>query len=177
MKPLRHFLLLTAVIAVLMFPLRASAQSDYIRLHILAQSDSLHDQAIKLCVRDDIRAYSSSLLSGCSSPDEAWQLLCAHQNQLLQTARKSAERCGFDGPVFMELGVFPFPDRTYGEELVPAGDYRAVRITLGEGKGRNWWCVVYPSLCLPETADIDKPVEFYSSIYRWVIRVWEAIRK
>lgn len=177
MKPLRHFLLLTAVIAVLMSPLHASAQSDYIRLHILAQSDSLHDQAIKLCVRDDIRAYSTELLSGCSSPDEAWQILCSHQNQLLQTARKSAERCGFDGPVSMELGVFPFPDRTYGEELVPAGDYRAVRITLGEGEGRNWWCVVYPSLCLPETADVDRPVEFYSSIFRWAVRMWEAIRK
>ena len=177
MKPLRHFLLIAAVIATLLTPLRASAQSDYIRLHIVAQSDSLHDQAVKLCVRDDIRACTSELLNGCSSPSEAWMLLQAHQNQLLQTAQESAQRYGFDGNVSLELGVFPFPDRTYGEELVPAGDYRAIRITLGEGKGRNWWCVVYPSLCLPETADTDRPVEFYSSIYRWAILVWEAIRK
>lgn len=175
MKPLRRTFLLLTMLLALLSPLRASAQSDYIRLHIVAESDSLHDQAVKLCVRDDIRAYTTALLSESSSPDEAWQVLLAHQEKLLGIAQESAARYGFDGSVSLDLGVFPFPDRTYGGELVPAGDYRAVRITLGEGKGRNWWCVVYPSLCLPETADTDRPVEFYSSILRWAIRMWEAI--
>lgn len=69
----------------------------------------------------------------------------------------------------------PFPDRVYARELVPAGDYRAIRITIGKGEGRNWWCMVYPSMCLPEDADVDAPVEFYSSVCRWFMRLKEAI--
>ena len=177
MKRTRRFLILLMMLAVLAVPFEANAQPDYIRLHIVADSDSLHDQAVKLCVRDDIRAYTADLLEGCEDSDAAWQILWAHQAELLETAQESARRYGFEGDVSLELGVFPFPDRTYAEELVPAGDYRAVRITLGEGEGRNWWCVVYPSLCLPEQADTDRTVEFYSSIYRWTIRLWEAMTK
>lgn len=175
MKPLRRTLLLLAVLAALILPAHASAQSDLIRLHILADSDSLKDQIIKLCIRDDIREYTAALLKNCTDSDAAWQILWAHQNELLETAETSARRYGFKGSVRAELGISDFPDRTYGVELIPAGEYRAVRITLGDGDGRNWWCVVYPSLCLPETADTDKPVEFYSSIWRWAVRMWEAI--
>ena len=177
MKPLRHTFLLLTMLAALLLPLRSSAQSDYIRLHIVADSDSLHNQAVKLCVRDDVRQYTGELLENCQSPDDAWALLCENESELLRIAKDSAARYGFSGSVSLDLGVFPFPDRVYGDELVPQGDYRAVRIVLGEGKGRNWWCVVYPSLCLPETADTDKPVEFYSSVIRWAVRMWEAIIK
>ena len=177
MKLLRRALLLTAAIAALMLPLRASAQSEYIRLHIVADSDSLWDQVIKLCIRDDVRRYTAGLFNDIDSADEAWQLLLAHQEEVLEAVQASSRRYGYHGDIVLQTGVFPFPDRTYGGELIPAGDYRALRITLGEGAGRNWWCVVYPSLCLPETADVDRPVEFYSSIYRWIIRMWEVIRK
>lgn len=177
MKPLRHIFLLLCIIAALFQPLRASAQPEYIRLHIVAESNSLHDQAIKLCVRDDIREYTSSLLRDCTNPGDAWQILHNHQDRMLTIARESAQRYGFDGNVAAELGVFEFPEKIYGDETVPAGEYRALRITLGQGTGRNWWCVLYPSLCLPETADTDKPIEFYSSILRWAVRTWEAIRK
>ncbi len=153
----------------------AAQQSDYIRLHIIARSDNLHDQAVKLLIRDGIREYAAELLKETSDADEAWQLLGQHEAELLHTAQLTAEQYGFEDEVRIELGVFDFPDRVYGEELVPAGEYRAVRIILGEGEGRNWWCVVYPSLCLPEDADIDKPVEFYSSICRWAKRLWEGI--
>jgi len=177
MKPLRRTILLLCMITALILPARASAQSDYIRLHILADSDSLKDQIIKLCVRDDIREYTSALLKDCTDSDAAWQILQAHQNELLETAETAARRYGFKGCIRAELGISDFPDRTYGDDLIPAGEYRAVRITLGGGEGRNWWCVVYPSLCLPDTADTDKPVEFYSSIWRWAVRMWEAITR
>lgn len=175
MSKLLRFLFLLILLAAVALPAGASAQPDYIRLHIVANSDSLNDQSVKLCIRDDIRALASSLLADCSDSDEAWQILLNHQNELLAAAQENARRYGFGGDVSLEMGVFPFPDRTYGGELVPAGDYRALRITLGRGEGRNWWCVVYPSLCLPEEADIDKPVEFYSSICRWAVKIWEAI--
>ena len=170
-----RFLLILLLLISFALPAAASAQPDYIRLHIVANSDSLIDQSVKLCIRDDIRALTSSLLADCSDTDTAWAILLDHQSELLTAAQESARRYGFTDDVSLETGVFPFPDRTYGNELVPAGDYRALRITLGRGEGRNWWCVVYPSLCLPEDADIDKPVEFYSSICRWAVRIWEAI--
>ena len=177
MKHYRRIVIFFCLSIVLLLPVRAAAQPDYVRLHIIAASDSLTDQSIKLGVRDAIREYTAALLAGCSSTDEAWQTLEAHKDDLLCTAQKCASLYGHEGSVSLEMGVFPFPDRTYAGELVPAGEYRAVRIVLGEGSGRNWWCVVYPSLCLPEEADADKPLEFYSSIWRWALRLWEVIRK
>lgn len=176
MKPFRHLLILLCAAAALMLPLRASAGSDYIRLHIIARSDAVQDQVVKLCIRDDVRAYTGDLLEDCRSSDEAWQLLKRHHDELTEAVVQSARRWGFDGILSVDLGVFPFPDRTYADEFVPSGDYRALRISMGEGEGRNWWCVVYPSLCLPEDADTDRPIEFYSTLWRWVIELWEAIR-
>lgn len=178
MKKLCSLFILTILcLHAAFFPQSAHAaqQSEYIRLHIIARSDSLHDQAIKLMVRDTIREYTSSLLKEAQNPDQAWEMLCEHESDLLTAARHTAKAYGYGGNIEVELGEFDFPDRTYGDETVPAGKYRAVRIILGEGEGRNWWCVVYPSLCLPEDADIDKPIEFYSSIYRWAVRLWEGI--
>lgn len=175
MKQAKLVLLLATALAALWFPIRVAAQPDYIRLHIIANSDSLHDQAVKLCIRDDVRSYTSTLLGDCGSSEEAWECLAVHRDELLRVVRESALRYGFDRALSVDLGTYSFPDRTYGEETVPAGLYRAVRITLGEGAGRNWWCVVYPSLCLPEQADVDRPVEFYSSILRWATRLWEVI--
>lgn len=173
MKKFRRLFLSILLILMLFIPTGAAAQPDYIRLHIVAASDSIHDQALKLQVRDAIRSCASELLADCSDSRIAYQLLREHQEALLHAARTAAERFGYSGQVSLEMGIFPFPDRTYGDELVPAGDYRAVRIVLGEGEGRNWWCVIYPSLCLPSDADIDKPVEFYSAIWRWLIQFKE----
>ncbi len=177
MKRFRHFLILFLLFSALVFPNHAAAQPDYLRLHIIANSDRLIDQSVKLGVRDGIREYTEGILSGCESSDEAWQRLHDHQNELLVTAGDAAALYGYEGDISLELGLFSFPDRVYGDELVPAGDYRAIRIVLGEGEGRNWWCVVYPSLCLPEEADTDQPLEFYSSICRWFLRMWEVIAR
>lgn len=175
MKALRHACLSLITLAMMIMPNNAAAQPDYIRLHIVAASDGVPDQVLKLCVRDDIRLCAQTLLNDCPCSDAAWRILEENQELLLQTAMESAARFGFDGDVSLETGVFTFPDRTYGDELVPEGNYRAIRVVLGEGNGRNWWCVVYPSLCLPSDADVDAPIEFYSSIWRWLIRVKEAI--
>ncbi len=176
MTKIRRFFLIILALAAILSPVGAAAQPDCIRLHIVADSDSMIDQAIKLGVRDAVRECTSLWLAGCDDSKEAWRILSDRQSELTEAAARCAALYGFDGPVCAELDVFPFPDRQYGGELYPAGEYRAVRITLGEGKGRNWWCVVYPSLCLPEEADTDAPVEFYSSILRWILRTWEAIR-
>ena len=176
MTKIRRFLLIFLALAVILTPVGAAAQPECIRLHVIADSDSLIDQAIKLGVRDAVRECTSLWLAGCSDAEEAWHILSGRQSELAEAAARRAALYGFEGPVCAELGVFPFPDRLYGDELYPSGDYRAVRIILGEGTGKNWWCVLYPSLCLPEEADADAPVEFYSSIVRWILRIWEEIR-
>ena len=143
---------------------KACAAPDYVRLHVIAQSDSAQDQALKLWVRDGVRAVSAALLKDCDSADEAWETLTEHSALLEGTARLFARLGGFSGEVKALLGEYDFPDRLYGDELVPAGRYRAVRIVLGEGAGRNWWCVLYPSLCV----DVQTPPVLYSAIGRWL---------
>ena len=175
MKKLRSILIIFMILTAVVLPVRAAAQPDYIRLHIPAHSDSPVDQAIKLGVRDEIRAYTASLLSGVTDADAAWQILCDHREEMKAIARACAASFGFDESVTLDMGVFSFPDRVYGDELVSAGDYRAVRITLGDGAGQNWWCVVYPSLCLPEEADGEGAIQFYSRILRWILKIREAI--
>lgn len=175
MKALRRILISIVMLIMAAVPDSAAAQPDYIRLHIIANSDSVRDQVIKLCIRDDVREYTAQMLAECTDPEKAWQVLTDHQDFLLKTVQESAARYGYSDDVSLETGIFSFPDRTYGNELVPAGQYRAIRITLCEGQGRNWWCVVYPSLCLPAEADIDKPIEFYSSVWRWLIHIKEAL--
>ena len=79
-----------------------------------------------------------------------------------------ARVCGWQGAVSAEAGVFDFPDRRYGEVEVPAGAYRAVRVVIGGGAGHNWWCVLFPSLCLGEGGAPGEPVEFHSTVLDWL---------
>ncbi len=178
MKKNHLFPPLLMILAILAMPSCAHAEEptkEYIRLHIVANSDSAADQCIKLCVRDGIREYTAKLLSDCTDADHAWQILAAHREDMLSIAREIASAFGRESTVELKMGVFPFPEKAYGEEVVPAGDYRALRFEIGEAEGKNWWCVVYPSLCLSEDADTDRPLEFYSSVWRWALRVWEVI--
>lgn len=140
--------------------------SDYVRLHVIAADDSEAAQALKLQVRDAVLASARELLKDADSADAAWHLVGESMDILESAASRCAREAGYDGPVRCEIGVFPFPNRTYGDVFVPAGDYRALRVILGEGAGHNWWCVLYPSLCDPETIE-GKPV-FYSAILEWL---------
>ena len=176
MKPGRMFLL-----ALLLLTLtRNSASSDgtacpiqdYIRLHILANSDSAWDQAAKLTVRDAVREEAARLAADCATSDEAWETLQNSTDILLSAAQDALADAGINAGVTVETGIFDFPPRLYGHTLVPAGSYRAVRLRLGSGQGKNWWCVLYPSLCLPQDADSETPVVFYSAIGRWLKKLF-----
>ena len=142
------------------------------RLHVVASSDSAQDQALKLWVRDGVRAVSAALLRDCESADEAWETVQENLPLLEGTARLFARAGGFSGKVQAQAGEFEFPDRVYAGELVPAGTYRAVRVVLGEGEGHNWWCVLYPSLCC---VDAETPPVFYSAIGRWMRGVFREV--
>ena len=139
---------------------------DYVRLHVIASDDSAEAQALKFRVRDAVLARARALLDGVEDADAAWAAVTAHRVVLEAAARSEARDRGYMGDVRCETGVYPFPDRWYGGVRVPAGDYRALRVKIGAAEGRNWWCVLYPSLCYPEDMDPDAPV-FYSALLNW----------
>ena len=144
------------------------AVADYIRLHVVADGDGEAAQALKLEVRDACLLCARALLEDCPDAETAWQTVCDGLPILALAARLRARACGWEGPVTAETGVYDFPDRRYGGVLVPAGEYRALRIVIGEGEGRNWWCVLYPSLCLTEDCVPGEPVRFYSDLLNWL---------
>lgn len=151
---------------------RAEYYPGYVRLHVLAEDDTETAQALKLKVRDACLQFTQDLLKNCENADQAWNEVNEHIDTLSSVARSAAAANGFEGDVHAETGVFSFPDRQYGDEIVPAGDYRALRIVIGRGEGKNWWCVLYPSMCMPEGYEPGMKVEFYSSIGRWFRRVF-----
>ena len=165
-----------ALLALLMLGMAALAVEeapvgDYIRLHVVAHDDSAAAQALKLKVRDACLARARALLEDCGDGDAAWAVIGESLPLLEAAARREALARGWRGAVRAEALVCAFPNRVYGGSAVPAGRYRALRVVLGEGRGHNWWCVLYPSLCLPEEVEPGQPVRFYSSILRW-LREW-----
>ncbi|NLG24515.1 MAG: stage II sporulation protein R [Clostridiales bacterium] len=165
----RIFVAILAAALALTVPQASGAPTpDYIRLHVIANSDGDYDQAIKLRVRDAVRETTADLLAGCDGAENAYETLRQSLPQIERAAAEAAKQAGYGGEVRASIGEFEFPDRVYGEELVPAGVYRAVRVILGEGQGKNWWCVVYPSMCLPEEMPPDAEVTFYSSVGNWI---------
>ena len=140
--------------------LEAYHSGELLRLHILANSDSIDDQALKLKVRDKVLAQTETLFR--SQPEnaaDAEQLVAEHLETLEQTAQQLVWDEGYSYAVKAQLVEMPFDDRTYGEWTMPAGDYEALRITIGEAAGQNWWCVMYPSLCVPNACEVTADEE------------------
>jgi stage II sporulation protein R len=133
---------------------------EIIRLHVIAAGDDEENQRIKLCVRDKVLAAWRDALSRQESAEDMMDYLAENRQDLEDAAIEAAREEGFAGDVSAQVGIFPFPDRWYGSVLVPAGDYKALRIVLGEGKGKNWWCVLFPSLCLSlSSQEAPQPAE------------------
>lgn len=130
---------------------------EIIRLHVVAAGDDAENQRIKLCVRDKVLSCWRETLSHMENAEDMMACLEENSQALEDAALSAAREEGFSGKVSAQVGVFPFPDRWYGNVLVPAGEYRALRIVLGEGEGKNWWCVLFPSLCLSLAAQDGPP--------------------
>lgn len=121
-----------------------------IRLHILANSDSLEDQALKYKVRDELIKAMQKEFSGSQSLEESRSILLGHLAYLEERAEEFVKGEGYTYPVQAVYGKFDFPLRDYGAFILPAGKYEALRLIIGEGKGANWWCVLFPPLCFVE---------------------------
>lgn len=122
--------------------------SQIIRLHVIANSDETEDQTLKKEVKDQVVTYLRSKMNQAASIQAARQVICQEMDALKEVAEKKIRQEGYDYPVTVSLGTTYFPVKEYGDMAFPAGDYEALRVQIGESKGRNWWCVMYPSLCL-----------------------------
>lgn len=127
--------------------------SQVIRLHVLANSDSEEDQALKLEVRDRVLETTSALLAGETEPQTAAVLLNQHLDDIAQTAAQEISAQGHDDRVEVRLEQTWFPTRQYQGISLPAGNYLALRVLIGAAEGHNWWCVVFPNLCLPAVSE------------------------
>ncbi|WP_018132991.1 stage II sporulation protein R [Effusibacillus pohliae] len=129
--------------------------ADAVRLRIIANSDSPEDQALKRRIRDRIIDEVGKRLRGVASHDKARQVIQAEVPQLNAIAADVVKQAGASYPVRTDYGMVPFPTKIYGNKVYPAGEYEALRIVIGAGKGQNWWCVLFPPLCFVDLANGD----------------------
>lgn len=136
--------------ALLILPVwgAAGVYDSVIRLHVLANSDSDEDQALKLKVRDDVLARTEALLSGATTREEAREILEGNLDTLESVAEQTLAREGAPNTVSVTLGEEAYPRRTYEHAALPAGEYLSLRVMIGEAEGENWWCVLFPPMCL-----------------------------
>jgi stage II sporulation protein R len=170
---------------------------ELIRFHVLANSDSEEDQALKRAVRDAILEEVSPRLAASRSIEESREILMELRPEMEAISKKVIESWGKDYAVKTDYGNFIFPTKSYGSLILPAGEYEAVRILIGEARGSNWWCVLFPALCFvdiehstavavdgkpgipyEEKNSVDKPVEkpgkkpVEKSVEKPVVRFW-----
>lgn len=133
------------------------------RLHILANSDSEEDQALKLKVRDAILEYMKTLTEDISDKQAVIELSKNHMENFKEIAEKVIQENGYDYSVTIEIGNFYFPTKYYGNISLPAGNYDALKIEIGEAKGQNWWCSLFPPLCFVSVTSgiVDEAGEEY----------------
>jgi stage II sporulation protein R len=127
--------------------------SKIIRFHVIANSDSKSDQALKLKVRDKVLEYIQPKLKKSKSIEESRRIIKENDKQIIDIANKTIKDNGYSYSVKTTLSNENFPIKTYGNITLPQGKYEAYRIIIGEGRGQNWWCVMFPPLCF---VDITK---------------------
>lgn len=120
---------------------------EVVRFHVLANSNSDEDQALKLKVRDGILKQFRPLLNSSASFDETKKLLSDNIEHITECAEKIIKENGYDYCIAAKVTKSIFPTKEYGDIVFPAGEYEALRIEIGEAKGNNWWCVMFPPLC------------------------------
>lgn len=121
--------------------------NELIRFHVVGNSDTDKDQAVKLLVKDEIINYLKPYLSSVSSKKEAESVILFHIDNIINAAQKKLSESGFSYMVSVSLSPTYFPIKVYGDISLPAGTYDALVVSLGEAKGQNWWCIMFPQLC------------------------------
>ncbi len=133
-------------------PPAAAAYENLLRLHVVANSDTAEDQAVKRQVRDSVLTLLTPTLKQARDSKQARDLVVARQGEVRTAALQVLRKAGKRYDVRVEVGRFAFPTKVYGDTALPAGKYEALRISLGDAQGQNWWCVLFPPLCLVDAA-------------------------
>ena len=128
-------------------------KTNVLRLHIIANSDSKEDQALKLKVRDKLQEFGGNIFEDASDLDSAIAVAGNFIPQFERIANEVITVNGFDYTATAKVGNSYFETREYDDFTLPAGNYKSLIVTLGEGKGKNWWCVIFPEVCLPAASD------------------------
>lgn len=163
-------------------------RNSVLRLHILAESDSEYDQSLKLKVRDAL--LESDIFESAESLESAEKIAVEKLEEIEETAEKVLHENGCNLPVSAELADVEFDERVYGDITMPAGEYRALRVKIGSAQGKNWWCVMYPPLCIPAVCDVeeDKSAEelfsesdldimYHPKKYEVRFAIWDKIKE
>lgn len=129
------------------------------RLHVIANSDSKEDQNLKYKVRDHLLEYMNSICENCQSKEEAILIVEQHKDAFEQIANDTVKEEGYSYTININIGNFEFPTKRYGDISLPAGYYDALRVEIGEAKGQNWWCVMFPPLCFVDISSGIVPDE------------------
>lgn len=140
--------LLFLVIGLLPIHGEHAVYENVLRLHVLANSDSEEDQALKFCVRDAVLAAAEPILADCSSREEAIAAVQDNLSVLENAAKEAIAEAGRCDTVQLALGEETYPARTYDSCCFPSGTYQSLRVMIGEADGQNWWCVLFPPMCL-----------------------------
>lgn len=152
--------------------LQPSISSKILRFHVLANSDSEEDQAVKEEVRDAVGVYLQPLIEDAESLEETKQIIARNLGQVVETAKETLEKNGFDYEVSARITRTDFPEKTYGAYTFPKGEYEALQIIIGEGEGQNWWCVLYPNMCFKGTV-FEVVEEEAGEALKEVLNSWE----
>ena len=176
MRKIGIILLLSCIITLMAigaFQTKTSGQvsDEYIRIHIRANADDEKSQAVKYVVRDAIIEELSPIVAECETFAEAERRLSGVEERLADVGSEVLMQYGFDYTAKVELRKEAFPTRVYGEYTLPAGEYLSLIVELGEAKGQNWWCVIYPPLCFSGQAGV--PIRYKSKIAE-IIEEWKA---
>ena len=129
------------------------------RLHVIANSDSKEDQDLKYIVRDDLLSYMNEICSNCKTKQEAIDIVTENKDKFEEIAKSTIKERGFSYDVRINIGNFEFPTKNYGDISLPAGLYDALHVEIGEAKGQNWWCVMFPPLCFVDVTSGIVPEE------------------
>lgn len=136
-----------------------SISKQVIRFHVVANSDTTEDQLLKQNVRDEVIEFIEPLISKCETVEDTRYILEGSLPVIEEISKEVVENWGKDYQVYVALDKANFPTKSYGDVVLPAGEYEACRIVIGEGKGENWWCVMYPPLCYLDVATGVVPLE------------------
>lgn len=146
----------TETVSAKMETVQKHMAEEVLRFHVLANSDSKEDQELKMTVKDEVVSWLEAKMD-CDSLEETKNFIRSHLTGIEEVAEETVRREGYSYPVQAALEWTDFPEKSYGDVTFPAGSYEALRIQIGEAKGHNWWCVLYPNLCFIDSVQAVVP--------------------